>query len=170
MKAACQPHAAAIGGTIAGATIAPTFDPELNSEVALGEPVGDRLDRRREIAALAQAQAGARDHEPVRAPHQSVGGRRDAPGRDRDRVADLHPEAIDEPPEPEQADRVGELERRVGHPVLGVGPAELDVQRPLDQREDLPVDVVDGGRQEQQGADDPAVATHGAGGGGAGDD
>ena len=33
-NAARQPQAAAIGGTIAGATIAPTFAPELNSEVA----------------------------------------------------------------------------------------------------------------------------------------
>ena len=65
-------------------------------------------------------------------------------------------------PNSEQADGVRDLERGVRQPVLRVGPAELGVQRPLDEREDLPVDVVDGRRQEQQAADQPAIAADGA--------
>jgi len=122
--------------------------------------VGDRLDRRREVSALAKTEADARDDEPARAADQRVGRGSQAPDRDRHRVADLHALAIDEPTEQKQADGVGELERGVREAVLRVGPAELGVERPLDQRQDLTVDVVDGRGQEQQAADQPAITAH----------
>ena len=94
--------------------------------------------------------------------------RREAPEDDGDGVADLRPVAVDEPPEEEEADGVGPLEGRVHHPELLVRPAELDVEELLDERQDLPVDVVDRRGQEEEAADDPADAAHGRRGGGFG--
>ena len=125
--------------------------------LALREPQRHGLHRGREVAALAQAQGDAGDEEAAHAAHQRVPQGGDAPGDDRHGVSDLAAEAVDEPPEEQQADRVGPLEHGVHVAVLGVGPAQLDVQDRLQQRQDLAVDVVDGGRQEQQEADPPAV-------------
>ncbi len=71
------------------------------------EPERDGLDRRREVAPLAQPQRDARAQEAGDAADQRVPDRRQAPGRDRQRVADLGPHAVDERAEPQQADRVG---------------------------------------------------------------
>ena len=56
----------------------------------------------------------------------------------------------------QQPDRVGELEREDDVGVVDLGPAELLLQRRLEDADDLPIDVVDRRREEQQRADDPA--------------
>ena len=58
----------------------------------------------------------------------------------------------------EQADRIGELKGEDDVGVVDLGPAELPLQRRLEDADDLPVDVVDGRGEEQQPADDPAEA------------
>jgi hypothetical protein len=40
--------------------------------------------------------------------------------------------------------------------VVRLGPTELMLQRGLEDRHDLPVHVIDRGREEQEAADDPA--------------
>ena len=163
-NAARQPQAAAIGGMIAGATIAPTFAPELNSDggeraFPPREPVRDRLDRRREVSAFAQAQRGARDHETARAADQRVRRRRrGSRPRSRRRSRSSTPKRSMNQPNTNRLIAYAPWNARVRRAVLGVRPTELGVQRALDQREDLPVDVVDGRREEQQPADQPAVA------------
>ena len=132
------------------------------SALALGKPQGDRLDGRGEIAAFAEPQRDAREKESADAVDQGVPDGRDAPRGDRNRVADLRAEAVDEPAEEEEADRIGALERTVDVAELLVGPMQLVVEDRLDQGENLPVDIVDRRRKKQQAADDPAVV----GGGG----
>ena len=56
----------------------------------------------------------------------------------------------------QQADRVGELEREDDVGVVDLGPAELLLQRRLEDADDLAIDVVDRRGEEQQRADDPA--------------
>jgi hypothetical protein len=80
-----------------------------------------------------------------------------APGHDGDGVADLRPDAIDEPAEEEEARGVGELEEGVGQAELRVRPVQLLIEDGLDEREDLPVDVIDGRRYEQQRANEPPI-------------
>ena len=65
-------------------------------------------------------------------------------------------------PNSEQADGVRALEGGVHQAELLVRPPELLVEELLDESEDLPVDVVDRRRQEDQRADDPAVLADGA--------
>ena len=52
--------------------------------------------------------------------------------------------------------RVGELEREHDVAVVDLRPAELRLQRRLQDADDLAIDVVDGRGEEQQRADDPA--------------
>ena len=63
-----SPRSTATIGTISGATMAPTLEPELKMPVANArsrarEPLGDGLDRGREIAGFAEAEREARDRE-----------------------------------------------------------------------------------------------------------
>ena len=162
MKAQRHPRVSAIAGIMAGAMIAPTFVPALKMAVAkarsfFGNHSATALIGRGEVAALAHAQEHPGGEEAVHGADERVAHRGDAPQDDGGRVADLRPEAVHEPAEQEQAHRVGELEGPV-HPAEGlVRPAELRVEELLDQGEDLAVDVVDGGGEEEQRADHPAV-------------
>ena len=71
--------------------------------------------------------------------------------------ARLRAEPIHHPAGEQEPDRVGELEREDDVGVVDLAPAELLLQRRLQDADDLPVDVVDRRRKEQQRADDPAV-------------
>ena len=59
-------------------------------------------------------------------------------------------------PAMQEPDRVGELEREDDVAVVDFRPAELLLQRRLEDRDDLTIDVVDRRREKQQRADDPA--------------
>jgi hypothetical protein len=85
--------------------------------------------------------------------------RRQAPRAERQRIAALGTDAINEHAEKQQADGVGALERRVDATELLVGPAELGIENRLEQREDLAIEIVDRRREEQQAADQPTIAT-----------
>jgi hypothetical protein len=58
---------------------------------------------------------------------------------------------------PEERHRVCELEREDDVGVIDLRPAELLLQRRLQDPDDLPIDVVDRRREEDQATDDPAV-------------
>ena len=126
--------------------------------LARRKPAGDRLDARGKIPALTRAERHARDGESAYASDEAVSDGRETPADDRDRVAELDADAVDEPAEGEVADGIRRLERRVDVAVLLVRPAQLRVEHGLEQRENLPVDVVDRRREEQQAADHPAEA------------
>ena len=82
--------------------------------------------------------------------------RRQAPDDDHDDEAETRAEAIHQPAGDQQADRVGELEGEDDVGVVDFGPAELRLQRRLEDADHLPIDVVDRGGEEQQSADVPA--------------
>ena len=88
-----------------------------------------------------------------------------APHDERDGEALLRPEPVDHPAGEQKPDRVGELEREDDVGVVDLAPAELLLERGLEDADDLPVDVVDRRREEEQRADDPAVASDGPGDG-----
>ena len=167
MNAARQPNVRAMKGTSAGAMIAPTLVPELKMDVANAR---SRFGNHSAMALIADGKlppsltprkTRAREEAADRR-HQRVAHGGDAPERDRRRVADLRAVLVDEPAEQEQTDGVGPLEGGVHQAELLVGPPELLVEELLDERQDLPVDVVDRRRQEDERADDPAVLADGA--------
>jgi len=82
---------------------------------------------------------------------------REAPEADEDDEALLDADAVDDAPGKHHPDRVGELEAEHDAGVGPLIPGELLLQGPLEQADDLAVDVVDGRREEQQRADDPAL-------------
>jgi hypothetical protein len=81
-----------------------------------------------------------------------------APEHDGEREAAPRPELVHDPAREHEADRVGELE---GEDDGGVDPlvrpSELLHERRLEDADDLAVDVVDRGREEEDRADDPAL-------------
>ena len=66
------------------------------------------------------------------------------------------PQPIDQPAGDQKPDRVRELEREDDVAVVDFRPAELLLQRRLEDPDDLAIDVVDRRREEQQRADHPA--------------
>jgi hypothetical protein len=82
---------------------------------------------------------------------------RQAPERDGEGEAEFRAEPVDQRTDREQADRVGEREIEDDVAVVEIAPAELRAQRRPEQRDDLSVDVVDGGGEEEQRADDGGI-------------
>ena len=150
--------------------------PVANARSFLGNHSAMTLIGGREIPRLAEPQRQPREDEPRdrrrvgqadRGEHRRRGGtehrrlgmrdRGDAPDDQRDDVAFLGAEPVDHPAGEEKGDGVGELEREDDVGVVDLAPAELALQRRLQDPDDLPVDVVDRRREEQQRADHPAV-------------
>jgi len=135
----------------------------------LGEPEGDRFDRRWEIAPLGGTEPRPGDEESAQVGGESVAGGGDAPGAHRKGIAQLRPEGVDEPAEGHLAERIGPLEGRIDPAKILVGPVHALVQDGFDEGKDLPVRVIDRGGQEQEKADEPAKPAepgrrgHGAG-------
>ena len=121
------------------------------------EPFGHGLDRSGKVARLAQAQRETRHRESQHRLHQRMAHRRQAPDRDRDRIADARSHTIDHAAGDQQSHRVGRLERRHDVAVLNLVPADDGLQIRREHAQHLPVDIVDGGGEEQQGAYPPAI-------------
>ena len=83
--------------------------------------------------------------------------RRHTPRGDGNRVTDPGAEPINKPAKAQQPEGIGQLERRIGVAELGVAPAQFFVQILFAQGKNLPVNIVDGRREEQQGANDPPI-------------
>jgi hypothetical protein len=69
----------------------------------------------------------------------------------------LHTELVDEEADERREHCVGEGERRRDPSVVDIIPAERALQRGLQHRQRVAIDVVDRRREEQQRADDPTV-------------
>ena len=144
--------------------------------VFLREVLGRHLDRRGEVARLAERQhRAAREEEPHGrgdAHHaeeacrlepfgahaaRRVEARAQGPDEDRPQIPLLRPEPVDELAGEKVAQRVDDRERRRDRAVVVVGPVELGRDEVLPgEGEDLAVEVVDGRCEEEQRADDPA--------------
>ncbi len=122
------------------------------------EPFGHGLDGRGEVAGFGPAQGGPGRAEPGDGAGQGVRSRGQAPENDGGRVAPPRPKAVDDPAEEDQSQGVGRLEGGDDGAVLDLVPADLGLEQRREEAEDLPVDVVDGRRKEEQGADRPADA------------
>src|SRR6185295_794081 len=84
-------------------------------------------------------------------------------GRNGNCIPDLCSKSIDEPSESQQTDRICALKSGVDQSKLLVGPFQLVIEDRLEQRKDLPIDVVDRRREKEEGADYPAVSSHSGG-------
>ena len=151
-------------------------DPGRQRALPPREPLGDALDGRGKVAPFAEPQRKTRRHEAGHRrrrdkPHgrkqagshgTKRGGfrachRRQAPDDERDGVAGLGPDLVHQAAGQHQANRVRALEREDDVAVVDLVPAELALERGLEDPDDPSVDVVDRGCEEEQRADDPAV-------------
>jgi hypothetical protein len=82
----------------------------------------------------------------------------DGPDHDGDGVTRPRAEFVDDAPEAEIAQRIGQLEPEDDGGIGVLIPAEFGLQRGLEHADHLPVDVIDSGGREQQSADHPAIA------------
>ena len=158
--------------------------------VALGEIFGRHLDRRREIARLANGQHATGHEEEIhtdgRDQHRHVarGGdqlglvgqshlplRRDAaegmqagagrPDADRPEEAALRAQPVDHPSGEEHADRVNDGESGRHHAIMRLVPMKLRLDELIPrQREHLAVQVIDRQGQEHHATDGPAIMGH----------
>jgi hypothetical protein len=123
----------------------------------LREPHADGLDRRREIGGFGETQDEAHDDEAHYRRDQAVRGGRERPQDERESERLLDAEFVDDDADHRGEHGVCECERRGDGAVVHVGPAERTLQRGLEHRQRVAVDVVDGRAEEQQSADHPAV-------------
>ena len=155
----------AIHGTTSGVTIAPTFvpgveDPRRERALARRKPLGDRLDRRREIPRLAEAEREARRAE-------SRGGSRasacDIAARLHTTTAPANPRRVPMRSMIRPATRNPSAYAIVNHetmsPYCCSFQPSLALQRRRENAEHLAIDVVDRRREKEQRADRPAIAT-----------
>ena len=155
-------------GTNRAATIAPKFEPLLKMPVAkrsfaLGKPLGDRLDGGGKIARFAHGKRAADEHVRRQQPSdEGIDDPEDRPEDERERQTQLGPDLINDPAHAEG--HAGVKRREEGGQIgeVGVGPAETAgvlrrAEKFLQIADDLPVHVIEGGGEEQQSADDPAI-------------
>ena len=79
----------------------------------------------------------------------------DAPRAHPDRETAAQSNAVDEPAGAEERHRGTELERRRHMAVIAIGPAELLFKQGLEQRDDLPIDIIEHDGDERQPDDKP---------------
>ena len=149
----------------------------------LREPLGDGLDRGGKVARFAETEDEPREckarrrarqqHDRRRIdkdrrqpqPGEPVGNRMedraDAPQDDGEDEAEAGAQLVHHPAGDQQTNRVGELEGEDDGRVIALAPRKQLLQIRLQDRDDLPVDVVDRRRREEQGADDPAIPPDG---------
>ncbi|MNZ76060.1 hypothetical protein D3C78_945550 [compost metagenome] len=125
------------------------------------EPLGHGLDRRGKVTRLAQPQQGPHEQEAQGrlGCRMAYGGQ--APDHDAYGIAELGAQTVDQLAERQQTDGVAGLEDHHQVTVVGLAPVEPLLQQGLEQAEHLAVEVVDGGGEEQQGANLPAILGHG---------
>ncbi len=109
----------------------------------LREPLGRRLDGRREVARLTEAEEATGDHEPARSPGQGMEHGGDGPDDERPGETRLGAQPVDDATGEEHGDGVDELEHHHDVRVVGVAPVELDLEVALEQAQHLSVEVVD---------------------------
>jgi len=123
---------------------------------ALREPIRDGADGGREVRGLAQAEGEARDAEAHRTARQRVPHGGHAPQGHGYGIAQARAGPVDQAAGERHRQRIGQLKSEDDPAIVGFAPAELFCERGLQQAQHLPIDVVDGGGEEQQAADVPA--------------
>jgi len=131
--------------------------------LAARKPFGHGLDRGREISRLAQAEGEACQSETPHAKGQRVSHRRKAPRENWNGIAVAGADQIDSPPEDDEPDGIGGLKRGDDVAVLHFAPADLLPKARRENAENLPVEVIDRRRGEEQRTDRPAEARHASG-------
>lgn len=87
--------------------------------------------------------------------------RRQRPDDQGHSIADFRAEAVDQPAEEQESERVSEREGSVDVAILSIGPAHFPLEVGGEHAQDAPIDVVDRRGAEEQGTDDPAVPADG---------
>ncbi len=118
------------------------------------ESRNDEAGDRRRVRQAGECEDGCRRSSEE--PDAGVRHRGKAPDDDGDRESLARTKSVDDPAGDEQADAVGELKREHDVAVVDLRPAELTLQRRLQDADHLAIDVVDGGGEEEKRADDPA--------------
>ena len=161
MKAHCQPKWSAIQGTVSGATIAPTLEPELKMPVAsarsfFGNHSATVLIAAGKLPASPSPRSRAGDSELKRraAPARRHAG--DAPDRHRDGIARPGADPVDQPAREEQPDRVGRAEGGDDVAVVELGPADDLLEVLGEDADHLAVDVVDRGARRRAARRSPS--------------
>ncbi len=86
--------------------------------------------------------------------------RREAPPDDGQGVPDSRADAIHESPGKQQSESVGGVESGDDVSVIDLSPANRELQILGENAEHLPVDIVHGGREKKESADDPAITAN----------
>ena len=188
MNAHCHPHRSVIHGTTSGVTSAPTLVPELKMPVASARSLGETtpatvLMAAGKVAGLANAQGEAGQRKTCRRPvtndgkagrgieikgrqaqirepiRRRVADRGKTPKHHRQRKSQAHSEFVHDSSCQQQADGIGKLKTEHGGVDPFVLPVKLLHERRLQDADHLPVDVIDGRREKEQGADDPSEVT-----------
>ena len=126
-----------------------------------GKPIGDGLDRGWKIRSLAGAQHESCGRKLPGISGQRVRHRSQAPDHDGQRIADACPQPVDDASGDGHHGGVSALKGEHHPAEVGFVPAKLPFEDGLQNTEDLAVDVVDSGREEQQPADIPAEVADG---------
>ena len=130
---------------------------------ALGKPLGDSFDGRREIASLTDGKRAAHGHVHDQHPaDKRVQYSKDGPDDERERQPEFGPDFVNEPTHKERHAGVKPREERCQPGEILIGPPEAALCHRnaknviLQVADDLPVHVVDRRGKKQQRADDPA--------------
>ena len=164
MNAHRQPSVRLTHATIGTEMTSPAPTPALHKPVARprslrGNHSDDRLDACRPAAGFAHAEQEATGGERGDAGAERVQHCGGGPPAHDQRKAEARADAIDQPAGDGLHERVREQERGEDRCVAGVADAEVVAQRRREHRQDLPVDVADRRRREQQRDDRPADRT-----------
>src|ERR1700733_8614713 len=124
--------------------------------LALRKPFGDGLNGGGKVAGLSNAEEESCDAKLKRAVGERVSHGGETPNAHDQDVADPRANLVHQAARDEQADGVGGLEGIHDIAVVEFCQADRVLECGLEQRDDLAVHVVDGGGEEQHGADGPA--------------
>ena len=119
-----------------------------------------RLDARGRADRFGGRQHDAGDDELLHCRRKGMGHAGQAPHRDADAECKAHPDAIDEPAGERHRHRRADLEGETEMREILVRPVEARLQRRLQQRQHLAVDIVEHDRDEQE-RDQPAPGGRG---------
>src|SRR5215469_1965061 len=125
-----------------------------------GKPLGSGLYGRRKVAAFAKTQCESGCTEADHGACQGVAHCCNTPYHYRKSVPDLAAQFVHEAAGHQEPDRVGGLECQYNMGVLEVVPSDRTAKVLFQYAEDLAVDIVDGGRKEQQCAYYPPAIAH----------
>ena len=126
----------------------------------LGKPFRDGLDGSRKVAGLSQSEADASRNKSRDRAHPRVRHGGDAPEDDRERKSTAAFQPVDHATHKDEADPIGQLKPEDDVAVIDLVPAQFGGEGGFENSENLAIDVVDGGGEEQQRANPPAIAAY----------